>query len=162
MPREVLDVFVPGRAKPAGSKVSGVATRKNEAGQQEPIKRADGRLVTFTKDSSGPAGEAWRGDVREVVMRTYAGPKLRACRLVLVFARERPKGHYRSGRNAHLLREDAPRVPTTRPDALKLARAVEDALTGVLYADDSAVVELAVAKVYGAPGVQISVWRLEP
>jgi len=160
--REVLDVFVPGRARPAGSKVSGVATRKNAQGEQEPMRRADGGFVTFTKDSSGAAGEAWRGDVREVVMRAYPGPKLRACRLVLVFARERPRGHYGSGRNAHVLRAGAPRVPTTRPDALKLARAVEDALTGVLYADDSAVVELAVAKVYGAPGVKISVWRLEP
>jgi len=160
--REVLDVFVPGRAMPAGSKVSGVATKKNAAGERVPIKRADGKFVTFTKDSSGESGEAWRGDVREVVMRAYGGPKLRACRLVLVFARPRPKSHFRAGRNSHLLREGAPRVPTTRPDALKLARAVEDALTGVIYADDSAVVELAVAKIYGAPGVQISIWRLEP
>ncbi len=161
--REVLDVFVAGRARPAGSKTSGVSYRKNEQGEREPIRRADGRIVTFTKDSSGPEGAAWREDVREVVMRVYGGPRLQACRLALVFVRARPQGHYGSGRNAGRLRAGAPKLPTPRPDALKLARAVEDALTGILYADDAAVCELAVAKTYGRePGVRIQAWRLEP
>ena len=40
---------------------------------------------------------------------------------------------------------------TVKPDADKLARAVLDALTGILYADDSQVVELLVRKLYGSP-----------
>lgn len=55
------------------------------------------------------------------------------------------------------LRANAPRHHTGRPDRLKLARAVEDALTGILYRDDSQSVGGVVTKSYGArPGVQIT------
>lgn len=51
--------------------------------------------------------------------------------------------------------------PITKPDADKLARAVWDALKGIIYADDSQVVRLTLAKDYGdAPGVIIQVWEL--
>jgi len=49
----------------------------------------------------------------------------------------RPKSHYRTGRNSHLLKDSSPKHHTQSPDALKLGRAVEDALSGVLYNDDS-------------------------
>jgi Holliday junction resolvase RusA-like endonuclease len=40
-------------------------------------------------------------------------------------------------------------LPTVRPDADKLLRAILDALTGVGYADDSQVVQAAIMKAYG-------------
>lgn len=48
--------------------------------------------------------------------------------------------------------------PTTKPDLDKLIRASLDALTGVVFADDSQVVSIETSKIYaeGAPGV--SVW----
>jgi Holliday junction resolvase RusA-like endonuclease len=50
-----------------------------------------------------------------------------------------------------------------RPDLSKLVRSTEDAMTGVLYADDAQVVELSVRKHYGAPErVEVSVAVLEP
>ncbi len=53
------------------------------------------------------------------------------------------------------------RVPhkTTKPDIDKLARAVMDALTGVVYRDDSQVVALNARKVFtfGSPGVTVRV-----
>jgi len=51
--------------------------------------------------------------------------------------------------------------PTTRPDALKLCRAVEDALAGVIYRDDSQVVDLDIQKRYGPPGVDVVVWQID-
>lgn len=46
--------------------------------------------------------------------------------------------------------------PVTRPDLSKLTRAVEDALTGVLWHDDSQIVALIANKNYGdMPGVRI-------
>jgi Holliday junction resolvase RusA-like endonuclease len=39
----------------------------------------------------------------------------------------------------------------TRPDVLKLARAAEDALTGIVWRDDSQIVHETLAKVYGEP-----------
>ena len=50
---------------------------------------------------------------------------------------ERPKGHFtRKG----ALKEDAPEHVLKKPDADKTLRAVLDALTGILYHDDSQVI----------------------
>lgn len=59
----------------------------------------------------------------------------------------RPKGHI----GARGLRPSAPDYPTTRPDATKLLRAVEDALTGIIWRDDAQVVVQTVSKHYGEP-----------
>lgn len=49
--------------------------------------------------------------------------------------------------------------PITRPDLDNLVKAVKDALTGVLWRDDSQVIELEAKKVYdNPPGVDITVW----
>ena len=50
--------------------------------------------------------------------------------------------------------------PDKRPDLDKLTRAVLDALTYVVFADDSQVVELQASKDYGAPGVAVEVHRV--
>jgi Holliday junction resolvase RusA-like endonuclease len=75
-------------------------------------------------------------------------------RLTMAFHLPRPKKYQRRGAEpAHV----------TKPDASKLIRAVEDALTQVVYRDDAQVVELVVAKRYaaidGAPHVDIRVER---
>lgn len=49
--------------------------------------------------------------------------------------------------------------PITRPDLDNLVKAVKDALNGVLWRDDSQIIELEAKKVYDdPPGVDISVW----
>ena len=50
--------------------------------------------------------------------------------------------------------------PDKRPDLDKLTRAVLDALTYVVFGDDSQVVEIQASKDYGAPGVVIEVRRI--
>jgi Holliday junction resolvase RusA-like endonuclease len=62
--------------------------------------------------------------------------------LVLTFYTPRPAGHY--GKRG--LRPGAPTRPTTRPDVLKLARAVEDACTGIVWRDDSQIVDEVLSK----------------
>jgi Holliday junction resolvase RusA-like endonuclease len=58
----------------------------------------------------------------------------------------RPKSHYRTGKNAHLLRGDAPQYKSSMPD---LIRATEDALTDSgLWRDDALVVRLSAVKMY--------------
>jgi Holliday junction resolvase RusA-like endonuclease len=49
------------------------------------------------------------------------------------------------------LRASAPRYPTGRPDVLKLARACEDALTGVIWRDDAQIVVERLYKDWGEP-----------
>jgi Holliday junction resolvase RusA-like endonuclease len=88
----------------------------------------------------------------------------------MVFSVARPKGHYRTGRNAHLLRDSAPLRPASPPDLSKYLRSSEDALTDAyVYKDDGQIVEYhRAAKVYcgedpealDAPGALIVVRTL--
>jgi Holliday junction resolvase RusA-like endonuclease len=71
--------------------------------------------------------------------------------LELTFWTPRPKGHYGSGKNAGQVRGSAPRHPTVKPDLLKLARAVEDALSGIVYRDDAQITTEILQKAYGEP-----------
>ena len=71
----------------------------------------------------------------------------------MIFYLPRPQGHYRTGRNAHLLRDSAPAYPTSRPDTGKLARSTEDALTDAgIWRDDALIVDSILAKRYADPG----------
>lgn len=75
----------------------------------------------------------------------------------------RPKGHYRTGRNAHLLRDGAPAYPTGKPDTDKLGRLIGDALTAAgVWRDDSQVVDWLMSKRYtvGTPSATITVHDL--
>jgi len=89
-------------------------------------------------------------------------------RVQLVYTFDRPAGHYRTGRNAHLLRDTAPRFPANRSsgDVDKLERACFDALTdGGAWKDDSQVVDVRARKVWAdehelalhIPGVLIQI-----
>jgi Holliday junction resolvase RusA-like endonuclease len=152
-----LVFYVPGRAQTAGSKSSGVAHRFNaQTGRHEPVRRPDGRLVTFTNESGDrKAKDAWRTDVRAAAVaamppRFELWGKQDALEVELVFVRPRPATHLRTGRHAGQLKPWAVDArPVTVPDLLKVARAVEDALKGVAYADDSSIVSERLAKVYG-------------
>lgn len=67
--------------------------------------------------------------------------------VAMTFYVPRPQAHY----GAKGVKASAPEYPTVRPDVLKLARAVEDAMTGVVYRDDSQIVLETLRKVYGEP-----------
>lgn len=67
--------------------------------------------------------------------------------LVVRFYVPRPKSHY----GAKGLRPVAPSYPTVAPDVTKLLRAVEDALKGIVWRDDSQVVIQHAWKRYGEP-----------
>jgi len=73
---------------------------------------------------------------------------LQPVELQLEFCFPRPKHHWRTGRYANLLKDSAPYYHTSKPDLDKLARAVADALTGVVYRDDSQIAKLTVRKVW--------------
>lgn len=140
----------------------------------------NGRMVESSK-----AVKPWRADVRDAAERLVrcgcgctdaCGALARGYPLDgplvvrMVFTAARPKSHYRTGRNAHLLAVSAPARPATTPDLSKLARSTEDALTTAgVWADDARVVEYErLAKVYAredpealdAPGVRITIRRL--
>lgn len=170
------DSFVPMRGCPAKCErgtLNGVLCVTCGGQGKVPVTRDDGRPKVVTKDSAGVEGEQWRSAVAAAGFNALAGtsddpledPGLLDGVLALdvVFVKPRPKSHYRTGRNAHLLRDTAPSAPNTKPDGLKLRRAVEDALTGVVWVDDARITEGRERKTYGAPArAEVRIFRSPP
>lgn len=63
---------------------------------------------------------------------------------------DRPKSHYRTGKNSDLLRDDAPHWHTARPDGDNIAKCVCDSLNGLAWKDDSLVSKLSINKSYSS------------
>lgn len=113
--------------------------------------------ITITDDN--PRSRPWKAQVTDAAAQAMNGTALYDEPLILglEFYIPRPKGHY--GKRG--LRPSAPPSPAVKPDLLKLARAVEDALTGVVYRDDALIVREILDKFYGEPArVQIRVLRM--
>jgi crossover junction endodeoxyribonuclease RusA len=105
----------------------------------------------------------WRSDVKAAAEHAtgqvaafdpwtpYAGP----VHASITFRFARPANHYRTGRNAHLLRDAAPAYPIGRNlgDIDKLTRSTFDALTAAgVVVDDSLFARVVATKVWCAPG----------
>lgn len=137
---------VPGNVEPAGSKRA--------------FKHAHtGALIVTDANSKA---KPWKASVAASGREAMAGRDLfrGPVSLMLVFYRPRPKGHMGTGRNAQVVKPSAPAYPITKPDVLKLARAVEDALTGVVWADDAQIVDEHLVKAYGPACCVVEVHEL--
>ena len=146
----MIKFFVQGTPRPAGSK-RGFAHKTT------------GKVIMM--DSSGKKGKDWRGDIKHAALlaipedyKIMTGPVF----VSVTFFMQRPKAHYRTGKNAELLKDSAPHFHTNTPDATKLWRSAEDALTGVLWIDDKQVVTVMMSKKWacrytGKSGMTISV-----
>lgn len=138
-----------GRAQPAGSK------------KAIPIYRGTGTARRFTGRAAvvddAKRSKPWRAVVAAAAVDAFTvvgnadglldGPLA----LEVDFYVARPRGHYGTGRNARQLRPSAPTYPAVRPDLTKLLRALEDALTGIVWRDDAQVVTQTARKWYGVP-----------
>jgi Holliday junction resolvase RusA-like endonuclease len=93
----------------------------------------------------------WKAQVAWIARQNYAGDLLEGPLVMfLVFVLPRPKSLPKK------IREHV-----RKPDLSNLLKAVEDALKGVLYHDDSQLVDINISKEYGSPpGVQITVQKL--
>ena len=117
----MIEFTVIGRPVPAGSKT----------------KNARGNIY----DSTGKRGKDWRRLVQaaaqshmsQFALQPIDGPVF----VEMCFNRKRPKGGTKLA------------YPTMAPDVLKLARAVEDALTGICYTDDALIVDERIRKLWG-------------
>lgn len=78
----------------------------------------------------------------------------------LTFNMPRPQGHYGSGKNKGVLKLSSPSAHVTKPDIDKLTRLTLDALKGIVWNDDSQVVDLQAFKNYAigtSYGVRVEV-----
>lgn len=118
------------------------------AGSKKGFYNAKARRVIVTDDSK--QSRPWKAQVADAAAQATAGqPPLEGPLLLeLTFWIPRPKGHYGTGRNSGHVRSSAPAAPTVKPDLLKLARAVEDALSGIVYRDDAQITCEVLQKAY--------------
>ena len=141
----MISFFVAGVPKPAGSK-------------RVFLTKAGRPIVT---DASGKPGKDWRADIQHAAKTVTPHPLRGALNLHVQFRLPRPKGHY--GKKG--LRRTAPAYPIGRPDTTKLVRAVEDALSGILWRDDAQIVSQVASKSYvcdgEVPGAQVWVNTLD-
>lgn len=143
-----LQFFVSGKPQTAGSKTAIVGHRKDGT--------AFANVVDGGKRHIRDAKKAWRADLRaeaaeaiETLGWEIPAPDV-GLYLAIVIVRKRPSDHLRTGRAAGVVKDWAIGLrPTARPDSVKLVRAAEDALTSVVWHDDSAVVDHHIAKVFG-------------
>jgi Holliday junction resolvase RusA-like endonuclease len=127
--------FVPGIPGTAGSK-SGFG-----------FKRANGSIGVRMVDSCKRKDE-WRAAVQAFALQAQVKPIGGPVRLTLTFHMPRPKQHHIGGNREKPIRANAPTWHTSKPDATKMLRAVEDALRGIAWHDDSQVVQQATEKPY--------------
>lgn len=96
-----------------------------------------------------PATKNWERRAREIFKSSMPSEVTKDALYVnVVFHVERPKSVKRE-------------FVTTRPDIDNYIKSVLDAANGVLWNDDSQIVELLSKKVYGAPAIYIQVYKLE-
>ena len=67
---------------------------------------------------------------------------------VLNFYCKRPKTHYKTGKNAHILKDTAPKYNINNKDLDNMVKFVLDALNDKLYTDDSLIFEITCSKMY--------------
>lgn len=138
-----LEFFVPGKPVTQGSH------------RPFTYRRKDGGIGAGV-DNDNKRTRPWKSAVASAALFALAGePKFseQALEVRAVFGLERPKGHYRTGRNSHLVRSSAPELPSTQPDLDKLQRAVGDALEGIVYEGDSRIVRWDPVKIYVPRGM---------
>jgi len=99
----------------------------------------------------------WNSAVREAAAEAVGDLEAplfvdRALNVTIDFAIARPSGHWGKGKNVGRVSPSAPRYPRSKPDIDKLARCTLDAITGIVFDDDSRIVTLHLIKRYADPG----------
>lgn len=120
-----------------------VLGRPQQRGSKSPFvyRGKDGKHRASMCDDNKKS-KAWMQEVRSAAYaafvdrfgedRLFDGPLV----LNALFFFQRPKSHFGSGKNSSELKESAPAYHFQSPDLAKLIRALEDAMTGVVWVDD--------------------------
>jgi Holliday junction resolvase RusA-like endonuclease len=136
--QEVITFFVQGEPATQGSKKA--------------FHRKGMRFPVIVDDCA--RNKPWRADVRAAAALAIAGrpPILGPVAVTISFYLRRPNGHHVAGDPERPVKASAPQFPVTKPDVIKLARAVEDSLKELAWKDDSQVVHELLTKWYARPG----------
>jgi Holliday junction resolvase RusA-like endonuclease len=138
----MIRLWIPGIPAPGGSK-------------KVFVNRHTGRVAVM---DAGKNNKPWRSLVATIGADNISTPIAGPLAVTFHFVMPRPRSHYGTGRNAGTLKRSAPDWHISPPDATKLVRAAEDALTGIAWNDDRQIVHQTATKRYGeSPGLEIVV-----
>lgn len=146
MSNTIVQFFVPGIPKPGGSK-RGI-----------PFQRKGGGLGVRVIDSGGQSTKDWRACVALAAHEAmgerpvHNGP----CCVEVEFVMPRPRFHF--NKRGELLDRFADVRHMKKPDATKLWRSTEDALTGIVYEKDEFIDWQQVSKRYADEGKPSGAW----
>ena len=145
-----FEVTVYGSPRPAGSK------------KAFSWKAKDGRSGVSVSDDN-PNSKPWKKQVAQVCGEAMEGRKMFPkipLQATFRFVRLRPSSQVTTKGK---LTRSAPDYPITKPDVLKLARAIEDAMSKVVYIDDAHIVREVIEKDFGEPErVEIRIEAMPP
>jgi len=157
--------IVAGEAEPGGSKQAFAPLQKDKmctcgpTPVKMPFRRESGGIMVNVVDANKNT-EHWKIHVGRVARSEYSGPTFAgALEVTFHFYRARPQSHYNSSGRLSKEGLETP-FPITRPDVLKLTRSTEDALTGIVWSDDSIIVREHLLEDWGVPRVVITIAEL--
>lgn len=155
----MISFFIKGEPRPGGSKFGQTIARKDGS----LVMNARGKPLVVTRESQGKTNAQWKKccafDGKKAM--GFSSPIETPLMLVVTFVMPRPNHHFVSGKRERGLRADAPVFCAKAPDATKLLRSTEDALTGIVWRDDCLVVMQAARKIFGdVPGAHVSVTEI--
>ncbi len=159
----IADFWVYAHPAPGGSKRVFIYKPKRPCPWKCPHCEED--IGVAVADDAGAGNKRWKKAVRYAGLIAWPTRPIAApLRVWFYFKLLRPLDHFVGGKRTNQLKIDAPEFPEVTPDATKLARSTEDALTGVIWVDDKHIVEGPFPfKHYGSrEGVRIVVEQVQP
>lgn len=118
----MIILWVPGIPAPGGSK-------------KQMLSHTTGKIITM---DACDRNADWRSQVAQAAYLEMVGkkPMMGPLSVRFEFTLPRPKSHYLTGKNKHILKKYTPSYHIVKPDLTKLIRAAEDACTGIIWRDD--------------------------
>lgn len=110
------------------------------------LKRHRHRLKGGTYDPSKKDKDDFIKVIGELPLEKMTKP----IKCTLHFFCKRPKNHYKTGKNAHILKDTAPKYNTNNKDLDNMVKFVLDALNDKLYTDDCLIIEINCIKTYSS------------
>lgn len=122
--------------------------------QFEPVslKRHRHRLTGGTYDPSKKEKDEFVSMIDDMPQEKMTKP----IKCKLDFYCKRPKSHYKTGKNSHVLKDTSPKYNTNNKDLDNMVKFILDALNGKLYIDDCQIVEITCKKLYSEGNGYIS------
>lgn len=114
-------------------------------------------------DTNSERQQQWYQAVAQVAARSMERvPLMRGpIRLEMRFYFKRPASHYGTGKNAAVLKPNAPKYHVQTPDMDKLVRNTQDAITTAVWQDDKQVCALDVVRLWAVDGQEKAIIMIE-